>query len=108
MAEAQQAEADGADYLGISPVFATPTKPDAPPPVGLAGLRAIRQAVRLPLVAIGGLSAANAATVRQAGAAGLAVVSALMAAPDPAVAARALRAAFNEDRIQQDCRPPAG
>ena len=92
VAEAVQAERDGADYLGVSPVFATSTKPDAPPAVGLDGLRAIRAAVRLPLVAIGGLHSGNAAEVLAAGADGLAVVSAIMAAADPAAAARQLRA----------------
>jgi len=89
-AQALQAERDGADYLGVSPVFATPTKPDAPAAAGLDGLRAIRAAVRLPLVAIGGLHAGNAAAVVAAGADGIAVVSAIMAAADPCAAAQAL------------------
>jgi len=88
--EAVQAERDGADYLGVSPVFETPTKTDTPPAVGLDGLRRIREAVRLPLVAIGGIHAGNAAAVIRAGADGIAVVSAIMAAPDPRAAARAL------------------
>ena len=92
VAEARQAVRDGADDLGVSPVFATPTKPDAPAPAGLDGLRAIRAAVRLPLVAIGGIHAGNAAEVIAAGADGLAVVSAIMAAADPCAAALALRA----------------
>ena len=91
VAEARQAERDGANYLGISPIFATPTKPDAPPPVGLEGLRAIRAAVRLPLVAIGGIHASNAAQILAAGADGIAVVSAIMSASDPTAAARQLR-----------------
>ncbi len=92
--EARRAERDGATYVAASPVFATPTKTDAPPPVGLAGVAAIRSATRLPLVAIGGLHAGNAAEVLRAGADGVAVVSAIMAASDPAAAARALRAAI--------------
>jgi thiamine-phosphate pyrophosphorylase len=99
VAEARQAVRDGADYLGVSPVFATPTKPDAPAAVGLDGLRAIRAAVTLPLVAIGGIHAGNAAEVTAAGADGLAVVSAIMAAADPCAAAKALRAVMH--------RPPA-
>jgi len=91
VAEALQAERDGADYLGVSPVFTTLTKPDAPPAAGLEGLRAIRAAVHLPLVAIGGIQAENAAAVVQAGADGVAVVSAIMAAADPCAAARALK-----------------
>ena len=89
-AEARAAEAAGADYLGVSPVFDTPTKRDAPPATGLDGLRRIRAATRLPLVAIGGIHAGNCAAVRAAGADGLAVVSAIMAADDPAAAARRL------------------
>jgi thiamine-phosphate pyrophosphorylase len=93
VAEAVAAERDGADYLGISPVFATPTKTDAPAATGLDGLRRIRAAVRLPLVAIGGIHAGNAAAVLAAGADGIAVVSAIMAAVDPQRAAAELRRA---------------
>jgi thiamine-phosphate pyrophosphorylase len=89
--EAMEAESEGADYLGISPVFDTPTKTDTPTATGLEGLRKIRAAVRLPLVAIGGINIGNAAAVIAAGASGLAVVSAIMAAPDPQNAARELR-----------------
>jgi len=94
--EARRAEAEGADYLGVSPVFDTPTKRDTPRATGLDGLRRIRAATALPLVAIGGLSAANAAAVMAAGADGIAVVSALMSAPDPRVAARELRNAIGQ------------
>ena len=88
--EARAAEAGGADYLGVSPVFDTPTKADTPAATGLEGLRRIRAATRLPLVAIGGINPDNAAAVRAAGADGLAVVSAILAADDPAAAARRL------------------
>ena len=97
-AEAREAEAAGADYLGVSPVFPTPTKDDAPAATGLDGLAAIRAASVLPLVAIGGLSATNAAEVVAAGADGVAVVSAIMAADDPQTAAHALRAAIERGR----------
>ncbi len=89
-AEAQAAARDGADYLGISPIFDTPTKTDTPPATGIDGLRAIRAAVSLPLVAIGGIKAETAAAVVRAGADGIAVVSAIMAVADPRAAARAL------------------
>ena len=89
-AEALAAAAAGASYLGVSPVFDTPTKRDTPPATGLDGLRRIRAATSLPLVAIGGIHAGNAAAVRAAGADGLAVVSAIMTAADPAAAARRL------------------
>lgn len=92
--EARQAEAAGADYLGVSPIFVTPTKQDTPAATGLAGLRLIRAVTALPLVAIGGLSATNAAEVMAAGADGIAVVSALMAAADPRKAAAELRGAI--------------
>ena len=80
------------DYLGVGPVFATATKPDAAPPLGLDGLAAVRTACGLPIVAIGGLSVDNVAGVTAAGADGIAVVSAIMAAADVAEAAARLRA----------------
>ncbi len=91
VADAIRAEAEGADYIGVSPVFTTPTKMDTAPPLGLEGLRAIRRAVRLPLVAIGSIRHDNAAEVLRAGADGLAVVSAIVSAPARARAAAALR-----------------
>jgi len=90
-ADAAQAERDGADYVGASPVFATPTKTDHAPPLGLDGLRALRAATKLPLVAIGGLHVGNARETIRAGADGLAVVSAIVAADDPRAAAAELR-----------------
>ena len=91
VADAIRAEAEGADYIGVSPVFATPTKNDTAPPLGLAGLRAIRAAVSLPLVGIGGIKAVNAAEIIQAGADGVAVVSAIVSAPCPERAAADLK-----------------
>lgn len=79
------------DYLGVSPVFATPTKTDTQTPWGLAGLAQVRAATALPLVAIGGIHAGNAQAVLRAGADSLAVVSALCAADDPRAAATNLR-----------------
>lgn len=102
VSEAVQAARGGADYLGVSPVFTTPTKADAPAATGLAGLRRIRAAVRLPLVAIGGMSASNAAAAVAAGADGVAVVSAIMTAADPAAAASAILAAVAAGRLQRD------
>ncbi len=91
-AEALQALADGADYISVSPVFLTPTKPDADRAVGLDGLRRIRAAVGdAPVLAIGGIDDQNAASVVMAGADGVSVVSAIMSAPDPAAAAASLR-----------------
>lgn len=84
------------DYLGVSPVFVTPTKIDTKGHWGLEGLRRIRTATRLPLVAIGGLNASNTADVIQAGADSIAVVSAICAADDPYQAARELSTLIDE------------
>lgn len=98
--DAIRAEGDGADYLGVSPVFATPTKTDTAPALGLKGLSAIRRAVRLPLVGIGGVNAATAAEVLHHGADGIAVVSAIMTASDPEHAARELRRVVDGSRAK--------
>jgi len=86
-----QASQLAVDYLGVSPVFATSTKTDTKDPWGLHGLRKVRAATELPLVAIGGINLKNASDVLDAGADGLAVVSAICAAADPRSAARVLR-----------------
>lgn len=91
LAQLAAAECAPVDYYGVSPVFATATKHDAASALGLDGLRAIRARTGRPLIAIGGIHAGNAAAVMAAGADGLAVVSAVCAAEDPAEAARALR-----------------
>jgi len=93
--DAIRAEHAGADYLGISPVFATPTKSDTAPPLGLAGIRAIRAAVSLPLVGIGGIHQENAADVLRAGTDGVAVVSAIVSASCPRSAAASLKQQIN-------------
>jgi thiamine-phosphate pyrophosphorylase len=82
------------DYLGIGPVWAQTTKPDAVAPIGLDGLRALVQSSPWPCVAIGGIDADKAQTVRASGAAGVAVVSAICGQPDIGAATRALRAAW--------------
>lgn len=87
----QMARLDGErlDYLGLGPVFATPSKHDHATPLGFEGLATLVAASPLPSVAIGGLKAEHAAAVRQAGAQGLAVISAICGMPDPEAAARA-------------------
>ncbi len=85
-----EAEAFDVDYLGVSPVFPTPTKPDAGPAWGLEGLARARQHSHHPLVAIGGLNAGNAGAVVRAGADAIAVVSAICSADDPRRAAEEL------------------
>lgn len=99
---AQAAAADPAlvDYVGISPVFGTGTKPDHAPPLGLQGLAAATAATRLPAVAIGGLAAEHAAAVLGAGAAGMAVVSAICGQPDPEAATRRLAEALAAARLR--------
>ena len=86
--QAQAAASLDVDYIAASPILATPTKTDTGEPLGLMGLRAIRKITDKPLVAIGGINIDNARAVLEAGADGLAVISALVAAPDPCQAAR--------------------
>lgn len=86
---------DVVDYVGAGPVRGTATKPDAGPPLGLDGLRAAVRRSPLPVVAIGGLRVADVADVRGAGAHGIAVVSAVCAAADPARASADLVAAWS-------------
>ena len=76
LAEAQAAERRGAAYIGAGPVWVTPSKADADPPIGLQGLAEICGAVTVPVVAIGGIDATNAAACIRAGAAGVAVIRA--------------------------------
>jgi thiamine-phosphate pyrophosphorylase len=90
------------DLVGLSPVWATPTKPDAGPGLGLAGVRTLAATARaggLLSVAIGGISAATAAAVAATGVDGICVVSDICAAPDPTAAARALRTALDRELV---------
>jgi len=91
VATAVSARAEGADYVALSPTFATGSKDDAGPGHGLAMLSAIRSTVSLPLVAIGGITAANVDEVIAAGADGVAVISAVVGKDDVTAAARDLR-----------------
>jgi thiamine-phosphate pyrophosphorylase len=83
------------DYIGVSPVFATPTKADTKGVWGLAGLAKIKTFSRHPIVAIGGINESNAKDAVAAGADCLAVVSAICAATDPQAAARKLNEIIN-------------
>jgi len=90
--EALLAEREGADYLGVGPVFeARGSKPDAGKPRGLEQIARIRAESRLPIVAIGGIDAGNARQVLEAGANAVAVISAVVAADDIEGAARRLK-----------------
>jgi thiamine-phosphate pyrophosphorylase len=91
VAEAREGEALGAAYVGAGPVWATPTKPDADPPIGLEGLAEICRAVSVPVIAIGGVDASNAGACIRAGAKGVAVVR---AANDAAAVRAAVDAAL--------------
>jgi len=75
--DAAVAEFSGATYLGAGPIWATPSKPDAGPPIGIDGLRDVCLSVSVPVVAIGGIDASNAAECIRAGASGVAVIRAV-------------------------------
>lgn len=90
-AEALAAARAGADYVVLGPIYPTPSKAQYGEPLGLAAVAATRIAV--PLIAIGGVTPARVAELRRAGVAGVAVVRAVLDAPDPGAAARALVAA---------------
>lgn len=92
--QALKADAQGADYLGVGSIYPTSTKGDAQL-VGVETLARIRRAVRLPIVAIGGINGVRAAEAIDAGADSVAVVSAVMGDPSPAVAAREIALQFN-------------
>ena len=94
------------DYFGAGPLFATSTKPDHDPPIGFEGLRAICAASPLPVVAIGGVKRAHIANAISAGAAGVAVVSEICAAPDPYAAAAALADEMQRARANREDMQP--
>ncbi|MEJ5329749.1 MAG: thiamine phosphate synthase [Desulfobaccales bacterium] len=98
LAEARQAVRDGADYLGVSPIFPTCTKPDAGRACGLELLRQIRAQVSLPLIAIGGITLENAPQVAAAGADGLCAISAVLSEPDVEAAIRRFQRLFATGR----------
>jgi len=94
MTEAVQAEEEGADYLGVSPIFQTATKPDAGKPAGIRLIEEIREQVSLPLVAIGGINHANAPEVVRAGADGICAISCVVAEEDVKERIRRLQELF--------------
>jgi thiamine-phosphate pyrophosphorylase len=96
--EAMEAEKAGADYLGISPIFTTPTKPELETGIGIDGLRKIRKSAKIPMVGIGGLGSTNAYDVIMAGADGVAVVSAIVSAADPEKAAAEIKSEIERAR----------
>lgn len=93
--EAEQALADGADYVGFGPLFPTMSKSDALTPRSLSVLRDVRRAIAIPIVAIGGITEATAPEVLAAGATSVAMIGALASASDPrALAERLLRSSI--------------
>jgi thiamine-phosphate pyrophosphorylase len=94
LAEARQAQKEGADYLIFGPVFETPGKAAFGPPQGPDALRKVVEGVRVPVWAIGGITPGRAAELRGLTIAGVAAISCIASAPDPAEAVRALRAAL--------------
>jgi thiamine-phosphate pyrophosphorylase len=90
--EARAAEAEGADYLGLSPIFVTSTKPELTMQIGIAGIAPIRAAVKIPLIGIGSMNASNAFDAIRAGLNGVAVVSGIVSQKDITSAAKAIKA----------------
>jgi len=88
--EAVEADAGGADYIVLGPIYDTPSKQRYGPPLGLSALEGAARAVRVPIVGIGGVTAARARDMRLAGAFGVGVVTAVLSADDVEGATRAL------------------
>jgi thiamine-phosphate pyrophosphorylase len=89
--EAKIAEAMGADYLGLSPIFVTETKPELSQQIGIEGIPPLKEAVQIPVVGIGSMSESNAYEAVKAGLDGVAVVSAICSREDPRAAAAAIK-----------------
>ncbi|MBC8441914.1 MAG: thiamine phosphate synthase [Deltaproteobacteria bacterium] len=102
--DVQKAQDLDVDYLGVSPVFSTPTKTDTKTPWGLEGLEKIRRYSRHPLVAIGGLGASNVQNTIKAGADAIAVVSAICSANDSFDATKQLVSIFEQTQFPQERR----
>lgn len=90
VSEAVQAEAGGADYIVLGPIYETPSKQMYGPPLGLSAVQDAARAVRVPIIGIGGVTAARARHVRLAGGYGVAVITAVLAADDVEAATSAL------------------
>lgn len=102
--QAASARADGADYLGVGPIFATTTKANARPPVGVSRIRIIQSASGgLPIVAIGGINAGNIAEVAKSHADAAAVISAVVCAEDMVESTRRLVQIWERSRLTADC-----
>lgn len=93
---ARSAEAAGADYIGVGPVYASHTKAGLPSPLGIPAVSSVAESVRLPVIAIGGVTALRVPGLLAAGAYGIAVVSAISEADDPWAATEELLKALGE------------
>lgn len=96
VAQADAAQREGADYIGFGPIFSTPTKPDYSP-IGLTEINSVHADVGLPIFCIGGIKLENLTKLTAAGAKRVAIVSALLKAPDTAKYARACKALLNPE-----------
>lgn len=99
--QALAAEKESADYIGVGPVFATPTKPDYYP-VGLELIKKIKEKVKIPFVAIGGIDENNLEQVIDAGAESIAVVRAVCGKEDIAGASRILKEKINRAKLKRN------
>jgi thiamine-phosphate pyrophosphorylase len=99
--EIEHAVLDGADYLGIGPVFLTQSKADAGEAIGLEALSRRVNCAGIPVIGIGGINAENAGSVIEAGAAGVAVISAILGSTDPKDAARQIALAVRETKAHE-------
>ena len=95
LAEALRVAATDVDYLGVGPVFGTRSKMNPAPPLGLDGFRAIAASVSKPVIAIGSITADRVGSLLEAGAHGVAVLSAIVCRPDPEASTREFRAAVD-------------
>ena len=98
LADVHGAVADGVDFVVLGPIYATPSKVGYGPPVTTALLKEARSVCSLPLLAIGGIKAAQVPAVMASGADGIAAISAVMSAPDPALATREILSAVSRAR----------
>jgi thiamine-phosphate diphosphorylase len=96
LGEALAAAEGGADYIGFGPIFVTQSKPDADSAVGLSALQEVAKRVRIPIVAIGGITLENVTDVAKSGASAAAVIAAVDNAADPTLAAQSIGAAFGK------------
>ncbi len=100
LASARRAEEEGADFLQVGTIFETTSKPGVAP-AGISLLKEVKEGVRIPVIAIGGIKASNAALVMKTGVHGVAVISAILAAHDPRAAAQELCQAVEANVLEE-------